>query len=274
MTQPKRVALITGGGSGIGAATALQFAYQDTAVAIVGRRQSILDDIAQVIRLNGGQALPISADLADATQPRRIIQTVIERWGRLDVVINNAATIQNVPIEQATLSLFDEHIAVNVRAPYLLIQAALPYLTQSNAPSIVNISSSSGSLAIPNQSMYGMSKAALEFLTRSLAAEFAWRGIRVNGIAPGPVDTPIHLVWAGDDVAGAYERMTRELPLGRMGNADEVASWIVWLCQPQASWVTGVVIAVDGGQTLPGAMSFISNKELIKKTQTHSGENQ
>jgi len=102
-----------------------------------------------------------------------------------------------------------------------------------------------------------MSKCALEYQTRSLAAELAPLGIRVNAIAPGPVDTPIHLSWAGDDVAGAYERMRKELPLGRMGTADELADWIVWLASPSASWVTGTVIPVDGGQVLPGALSRI-----------------
>ena len=96
---------------------------------------------------------------------------------------------------------------------------------------MINISSSSGSLAIPNQAMYGMSKAALEYQTRSLAAELAPLGIRVNAIAPGPVDTPIHLSWAGDDVAGAYERMRSELPLKRMGTAEELGAWIVWLAE-------------------------------------------
>jgi NAD(P)-dependent dehydrogenase (short-subunit alcohol dehydrogenase family) len=106
--------------------------------------------------------------------------------------------------------------------------------------------------------MYGSSKAALEYLTRSLAAELAPVGIRVNCIAPGPVDTPIHLTWAGDDVKGAYERMKKEVPLGRMGTADELAAWITWLASPEAAWVTGVVIAVDGGQVLPGALSRIA----------------
>lgn len=261
MSQPDRVALITGGGTGIGAAAARRFAAQDVAVAMVGRRSEPLDEMVQAIHAAGGEAIAIPADLGDPAQPQHIVQTIVEKWGRLDILINNAATIQNLPLEQATLALFDAHIAVNVRAPYLLIQAALPYLRQSESAVVINISSSSGSLAIPNQSMYGMSKAALEFLTRSLASELAPQGIRVNCIAPGPVDTPIHLSWAGDDVAGAYERMTNEVPLRRMGTAEELAAWIVWLASRESSWVTGVVIPVDGGQTLPGAMSQIARAD-------------
>lgn len=253
-----KVALITGGGTGIGAAAALGFAAQGAAVALIGRRREPLEQQAQAIQARGGRAVAIPADLADAAAPAQIVAAVIEAFGRLDVVVNNAATITNLPFEQCTRELFDVHIAVNVRAPFLLIQAALPYLRASDAAAVINISSSSGSMAIPAQSMYGTSKAALEFLTRSLAAELAPLGIRVNCIAPGPVDTPIHQTWAGDDVAGAYERMTKELPLGRMGTAEELGEWIVWLARPESSWVTGVVIAVDGGQTLPGALSRIS----------------
>lgn len=257
MATIDRVAVITGGGTGIGAAAAKRFAAQEAAVAVVGRRPGPLEETVQAIRSSGGEAMAIPADLSNPAAPLRIVEAVVNAWGRLDVLVNNAAAIQHLPVQRATLDVFEQHMAVNVRAPYFLTQAALPCLSRSDSPVIINITSSSGSLAIPGQCMYGTSKAALEYQTRSLAAELAPLGIRVNAIAPGPVDTPIHLTWAGDDVAGAYERMAREVPLGRMGTAEELAAWIVWLASPEAGWVTGVVIAVDGGQTLPGATSKI-----------------
>ncbi len=258
MTEINRVAIVTGGGTGIGAAAARRFASEGTAVAVVGRRSKPLNETVEAIHSSNGEAMAVPADLADPEAPQRIIDCVAGAWGRIDVLVNCAAAIQHLPIEQATLELFDQHMMVNVRAPFFLTKAALPYLKQSESAAIVNISSSSGSLAIPAQSMYGTSKAALEYQTRSLAAELAPMGICVNAIAPGPVDTPIHLTWAGNDVAGAYERMKKEVPLGRMGTADELAMWIVWLASPSARWVTGVVIHVDGGQTLPGALSRIA----------------
>ncbi len=261
MEQVGRVAIVTGGGSGIGAAAARQFAANGTAVAVVGRRAAPLEAIVQEIGQGGGQALAIPIDLADADAPQAIVAATVAQWGRIDILVNNAAAVKHLPLSEATREDFMMHLNVNVLAPYFLIQAALPYLTQSDSAAVINISSSSGSLAIPTQAMYGTSKAALEYLTRSLASELAQKSIRVNAIAPGPTDTPIHLSWAGDDVAGAYERMTREVPLRRMGSAEELGQWIVWLAGPTASWTTGAVIPVDGGQVLPGALSTISRQE-------------
>ncbi len=260
MGSVNRVAVITGGGTGIGAGTARCFSSLGTAVAIVGRRPEKLKETVQLIHSSGGTALAIPADLADPTAPEQIIEATIKKWKRIDVLVNNAAFIKNLPIDQAGREVFEEHIAVNVLAPYYLIQSTLPYLRQSNSAVVINVSSSSGSLAIPGQSMYGTSKAALEYLTRSLAAELAPH-IRVNAIAPGPVDTPIHLSSGGDDVAGKYERMIQEVPLGRMGTVDELGQCIVWLASPEASWITGVVIPVDGGQVLPGAFSKIARTD-------------
>jgi NAD(P)-dependent dehydrogenase (short-subunit alcohol dehydrogenase family) len=251
------VAIITGGGSGIGEATALRFAAQDTAVALVGRREQKLADVARRITELGGCALVIPEDLLDGQAPKRIVERTAAEWGRIDYIVNNAAFIDHKPIETATKALFEMHMTVNVRAPYFLVQEALAFLRRSGSASIVNIASSSGFLAIPGQSMYGTSKSAIAYLTKSLAAELA-PDVRVNCIAPGPVDTPIHKTWAGDHVEEAYTRMTNELPLKRMGRAEELAAWIVWLCSEQSAFVTGTVIPVDGGQTLPGAMSRIS----------------
>lgn len=258
MNSALRVAIVTGGGTGIGAATARELGRQGVAVAVVGRRPRELERTVTAVREAGGDAMSIPADMADPAAPHAIVAAATAAWGRIDVVVNNAATIKTGPFEDVTWEVFDAHVAVNVRAPYFLVQAALPWLKRSDAAAVVYVSSSSGSLFISGQSVYGMTKAAVEYHTGSLAAELAPLGIRVNCVAPGPVDTPIHLTWAGDDVPGAYRRMAAELPISRMGTAEELGYWVAALTGPAASWITGNVWHVDGGQTMPGAKSKIS----------------
>jgi NAD(P)-dependent dehydrogenase (short-subunit alcohol dehydrogenase family) len=258
MSQPGRVAIVTGGGTGIGAAIARRLAGAGTAVAIVGRRRAPCEDVAGEIQAAGGAAHVIDADLGDPAVPAALVAEVRATWGRLDVVVNNAAVIKNLPLEEMPLEILEQHLAVNIRGPFLLVQAALPSLTASGSGAIVNISSSSASLAIPGQAVYGLTKAALEYLTRSWAAELAPRHIRVNCIAPGPIDTPIHLSWAAD-METAYRALRDATPLHRIGEPDDIARWVQHLSDPQETFVTGSVIAIDGGQTLNGWSSAISD---------------
>jgi meso-butanediol dehydrogenase/(S,S)-butanediol dehydrogenase/diacetyl reductase len=243
------VVVVTGAGSGIGAATARRLGALGAPVVLVGRREAALAAVAAEITARGGEALCVPADLADPASPHRIVAACLARFGRLDGLVNNAAVVRHMPVGDWDTACFDEHMATNVRAPYFLIQEALPALRESPVRSVVNISSSSGTLRRVGQSVYGMTKAALDYLTQTLAGELAPAGVRVNAIAPGPIDTPIHATWA-EDLAEAYRWLGSQVPLGRIGAPEEVALWITLLLSPLASFMTGAVIPLDGGQVI------------------------
>ena len=241
--------IVTGASSGIGAATAVQLGAAGASVVLVGRRADALAAQAARVTDAGGQALCVPADMADPASPDTIAAACREQFGRIDGVVNNAAICRHKPLGDWDVPSFDEHLTTNVRGPYFLIQSALADLTASPVKSVVNISSSSGAIHLSGQSVYGMTKSALNYLTKSLAGELAPVGIRVNCIGPGPIDTPIHATWA-DDLEAAYQWLAEQVPLGRIGQADEVARWITFLLSPISSFMTGAVIPLDGGQVI------------------------
>jgi NAD(P)-dependent dehydrogenase (short-subunit alcohol dehydrogenase family) len=240
-----RVALVTGAAAGIGAATARRLAADGCAVLLVGRRREALTEVASKLQ----EADVIAADLAFPDAPQRVVEAALARFGRLDVLVNNAAVIWNAPLADFTVDDFDRHVAVNLRAPFFLTQAALPALRSGEKPAVVNVSSSVGSIVKPQTTLYSVTKAGLEYLTRANAYELAQWRIRVNCVAPGPVDTPLHATYM-DDLEEGYRDLARRIPLGRMGEPDDVARWISWLASPETEWTTGNVIHVDGGQVL------------------------
>ena len=240
-----KVAIITGGGSGIGRAAALGFAAQGANVLITGRREAPLAEVAAAHS-------NITCFVADVGQPddaSRTIAQAVSLWGRLDVLVNNAGAGAILPLAEATADQIASIFSVNVVGPSLLAAAALPHLAQSKG-AIINISSTFGHKATANLSHYAASKAALEHLTRCWALELASQGIRVNAIAAGPTESNAltGMMGLSPEAAAAIEAQEREhIPLKRRGVPDDLARWIVALAGPHSEWVTGQVIAVDGG---------------------------
>jgi meso-butanediol dehydrogenase / (S,S)-butanediol dehydrogenase / diacetyl reductase len=248
-TSDQRVAIVTGAGSGIGAATARLLAAKGLAVVLVGRRAELLEENAAAIAAAHGRVHVLPDDLADPAAPNRIVEGTLAAFGGLDVIVNNAATIKTGPLEAYSLEDFDHHIAVNVRSIFFLVREALPALRASGDAAVVNISSVVGSIVKPGNSLYGMTKAAVEYLTKALAHELAADRIRVSCIASGSVKTPIHLIWAGS-IENAERDLVPRIPLGRMAEPEELAYWVYQLVAPETGFMTGDILHIDGGQIL------------------------
>jgi NAD(P)-dependent dehydrogenase (short-subunit alcohol dehydrogenase family) len=244
-TLKDSVVIITGGGSGIGRATALSFASLGARVLITGRRATSLDETAKA----QPNIKTLVADAAEQEDASRTVARAIELWGHLDILVNNAGAGAIMPLADITAPRVIEIFAVNVLGPSLLAKEALPYLRETKG-SIINISSTYGSKAGVALSHYGASKAALEYLTRSWALELAPHRIRVNAIAVGPTETGAleGMMGLSTQQAEIVKQSEREqIPLGRRGTPNDISRWIVSLANPASDWITGQVLAVDGG---------------------------
>ncbi|MET8962030.1 SDR family oxidoreductase [Streptomyces sp. NPDC004074] len=242
-----RVVIVTGAGSGIGRATAVAFAESGAHVLGVGRRKDALEETARAH--SDIAVLPLNIREEGAAD--RAVATAVERWGRLDVLVNNAGAAAMMPLSETDRSVITNLFDLNVTAPSMLAHAALPHLRDC-AGSIVNVSSTYGHRPLPGGAHYAATKSALEQLTRSWALELASAGVRVNAIAPGPTETDV-LVAAGlpQDTIDEIRSAERErIPVGRLGDPTDVANWILRLADPRDTHVTGQILTIDGGLEL------------------------
>lgn len=245
----ERVALVTGATSGIGRATALLFAESGASVAAVGRNEQKLAELREEVGERGDRLLIIRADVTAEEEARRVVAETVGHFGALDVLVNAAGHISNGTVETTTLAAWDAMLNVNLRAVFNLMQQAVPYL-QKRGGNIVNVSSVTGLRAFPGVLAYCVSKAGLDQLTRCAALELAAAGIRVNAVNPGVVVTEIHKRggMSEADYSAFLERSKGTHPLGRVGEAREVAELILFLASERASWITGATYSIDGGR--------------------------
>jgi len=244
-------AVVTGAARGIGRAIAEHLHRSGARLLLVDCNAAALEETASALRTANGATDCALVDLADPVAIERLAARIAAGHDKVDVLVNNAGIEFDLPLEQITVDIFDQVIAVNLRAPLLLTQALVPLFSEKGG-AIVNISSIHADHAFPNAIPYACSKAGLVALTRNLALELAPRRIRVNAVCPGYIDTPMWDEWlrAASDPE-AVGRETEALhPLGRRGRPEDVASAVGYLASAQSTWVTGTCLVVDGGLTI------------------------
>lgn len=241
-----KVAVITGGNSGIGRATAKEFKQEGARVVITGRDQKTLDEAKREI---GGDILAVRSDASNLAEIDRLFAAVKEKFGKIDVLFVNAGIATFTPLETVTEELFDQIMNTNFKGAYFTIQKALPLLSD-NASVILN-SSIVAHIGLPSSSVYSASKAALISLARTLSADLVGRGIRVNAVSPGPISTPIfgRMGQSPDELEGMKKQFEDQVPMKRFGRPEEIAKTVLFLASSDSSFLLGTEIVADGGMS-------------------------
>jgi len=242
----EKVALVTGASQGIGRETALTLAQAGAKVAVAGRNEEKLASLVDEIAAAGGEAFAIKMDVAEAEQVKAGFKQVLEKFGRLDILVNNAAITRDGLAMRMKQDDWEAVIRTNLTGAHLCIQQALPTMMKARAGRIINIASVVAQMGNAGQANYVAAKAGLIGLTKAIAIEISSRNITVNAVAPGFIETPMTDV-LGDKVK---EELNTRIPLGRMGSARDVASAIVFLASDEACYITGHVLDVNGGMYL------------------------
>ena len=246
-----KVALITGGGTGIGRAIALAFAREGANVAVAGRRLEKLKEVTGEIEKQGGKAIALECDVTRAAQVARAVEETAKRFGKLNVLVNNAGIVHVSTVEGVSEEQWDRVMTVNVKGPFLMSRAALKEFRKAGGGAIVNIGSVLGLVAMRDRAAYATSKGAVTMLTKAMALDHAHENVRVNCICPSIVETDLVKGLFDDSEQGQRLRKSRmgTIPLGRFGKPMDVAELAVFLASEESSWLTGAAIPLDGGLT-------------------------
>ncbi len=239
-----KIAVVTGGNSGIGLATAKELAAGGARVVIAGRDQKTLDAVVETL---GGESLGVKTDVTNLSDLKNLFEKANERFGKIDILFVNAGIAKFAPLEESDEALFDEIVNINFKGSYFTVKHALPFL--NDGASIIFTTTVAAKKGMAGASIYAASKAAIHALTKIFAAELVGRKIRVNAVSPGPIETPIF------DRLGAPEEAKKEMkgslagqvPMKRLGTAEEVAKTVAFLASDDSTYITGVEIDVDGG---------------------------
>jgi NAD(P)-dependent dehydrogenase (short-subunit alcohol dehydrogenase family) len=249
MSFDSKVALVTGAAAGMGLATARAFAEAGAAVALSDVDEHAVRSAAEELAADGHKVIAVRCDVADEAEVAALVEQTVSAFGRLDAAYNNAGIqAEAVDTADATGEEFDRVTAVNLRGVWNCMKHELRQMREQGSGAIVNCSSIGGLVGLPDRGIYHATKHGVIGLTKSAALEYAARGIRVNAVCPGTVDTPmVARMMAADE--NAINEILKDQPIGRLGRAEEIADAVLWLCGPGASFVIGHALAVDGGYT-------------------------
>ncbi|MEV5709043.1 glucose 1-dehydrogenase [Actinoallomurus sp. NPDC052274] len=243
----RKVALVTGGGSGIGRATALAFAREGATVVVAGRNAEALDRTVALIEDEGGRADAVPTDVSSSEDVARLVRTAVARHGGLHIAFNNAGVVEAGPLADLDEAAWDRQLAVNLTGVFLCMKHEIAHMRANGGGVIVNTASNVGAhRRLPFLGAYAASKAAVSTLTRAAAKEYIGDGVRINAISPGPIETPMSLR-PGETEADRAERLKDESPIGRVGTLAEAAAAVLYLASPDAAFTVGHDLVLDGG---------------------------
>jgi NAD(P)-dependent dehydrogenase (short-subunit alcohol dehydrogenase family) len=245
------VAVVTGAASGIGEATAIAFAQEGAGVVIVDTDREQGEVVAKKIEEQGGDVLVVPTDVARENEVQGMVEDVTARWGRLDVLVNNAGIYYQADVVDTPFEVWNDVLAVNLSGPFLCTKYAVPVMIRGGGGAVVNVASEAGLVGIKGQVAYNVSKGGMIALTRSCAVDLAGQGVRVNCVCPGTSDTPLvrEAVNRASDPAAARRALEEVRPLNRLGKPEEIAAAILYLASSEAGYATGAILSVDGGYT-------------------------
>lgn len=248
-----KIALVTGAAAGIGRATALKLAGEGAKVAVSDVNVAGCEETVAMIAREGGEAFHVAADVSRASDVSAMIAAVVARWGRIDCAVNNAGTEGLIaPFVEQPEDNYDRIMDVNAKGTFLCMRGEIAQMLKQGGGAIVNLASIAGLIGFPGLSPYVASKHAINGMTKNAALEYGKQGVRVNAVCPGGIDTRMLdslAAQASGNTADSRQMMDPLHPIGRIGQAEEVAELIVWLCSPRASFMTGAIVPVDGGFT-------------------------
>ena len=252
MRLQDKVSIITGAGSGMGRVAALRFAAEGSSVVVADSNPAATEETVRLVRAAGGKAVPAAVDVSSEADAKAMVGLAIREFGRLDVLYNNAGIMPDADhsVVDTPVEAWDQVMAVNVRGVYLACKYAIPRMVERRSGSIINVSSFVAILgcSVP-QDAYTASKGAVLALTRSLAVQFAGRGVRSNSISPGPIETPLLMDWLLKDEAAKKLRLDRN-PSGRFGKPGEIVTVGIYLASDESRWTNGSNFVIDGGITV------------------------